>query len=585
MTLIQKIKIAIKKNFSYVERVIVELKSISTVENTKRLVQDSQIIETNLLSDLASFALVEGDFLDAEPTKLRLLPKPLYFLHIPKTAGSSLRYWLEDLFALSDVSQLYTLSDVEKDLPFKINDYWFYTGHLGFALHELLAPNSDVDTFTWLRDPIKREVSQYQYIRHTKDYQIYMSPSPELMSYIDTVCNSSLSELCQSDAYLGYYDNLQTRMLAGLVLPQSYGSHDDDSDQSVENCNLIYETTNIKNIQEFAADTTQRMHQEKVVESLRNCQRKYLDSNFFLEKAKINLAKLSHFGLCEWMQPSIDLFCYRVGLPPQTFNFRLNQTEKGGEPLSEDELFWVQKSNHYDNNLYAFAKQEFRNRICDMWKDCVASNVLINQSFTDTKLYSQLVATETADIDTLLENWDSLELRNTINQFLKISFQRHHHQDKRKEQLNICFFNAGDAVFLSGWHPRVYCKVTKIWYRWAGPGTESSIFLPIESDRNYRITFKVIAYVNDEILQSIRLIVGGKAISLEQFEAIDSQGNNQYIFLGMISSHLISASDAYTELVFKTQGTDRIKLPENLFSNSYNASFALHNITLQPMPQ
>jgi hypothetical protein len=412
-----------------------------------------------------------------------------------------------------------------------------------------------------------------------------MSPSPELMSYIDTVCNSSLVELCQSDVYLGYYDNLQTRMLAGLVLPQSYGNYRGDSDQSLESYNLSYEANNTISTQEFTKYTTQRVRQKKVMEGLLNCQRQYLDSDIFLEKAKINLVNLSHFGLCEWMQPSIDLFCYRVGLPPQSFNFQLNQTGERGNSLSEDEISSVQKSNHYDNNLYAFAKQEFRDRIHDMWKACLANNILNNQFLTDKKLYSQLVATEIANIDTLLENWDSLELRVAINQFLKINFQRHHRHDEKKEQLNICFFDASDAVFLSGWHPRIYCKATKIWHRWAGPGTESSIFLPMRSDRSYRVAFKVIAYANYELLQSIRLIVGGQAILLEKFEATDSQSNKQYIFSGIISYNLISASDTYTEFVFKTHTTTYVKLPENSPINSYNASFSLYNLLLQPIPK
>ena len=107
----------------------------------------------------------------------------------------------------------------------------------------------------------------------------------------------------------------------------------------------------------------------------------------------------------------------------------------------------------------------------------------------------------------------------------------------------------------------------------------------MRSDRSYRVAFKVIAYANYELLQSIRLIVGGQAILLEKFEATDSQSNKQYIFSGIISYNLISASDTYTEFVFKTHTTTYVKLPENSPINSYNASFSLYNLLLQPIPK
>ena len=221
--------------------------------------------------------------------------RSLHFLHIPKTAGTSIRTWLMDLYSEKDWLPCHFLEDIEQIPSQEIRKYHFFSGHLGINWYDNL-PNPP-HTFTWLRNPLAREISQYYYIKKNINILLNLSHSPFKPNYVNAVNNLSMLELYQSPNYLGFYDNLQVRFLAGIFPGKQ---------------------------------------QETI----------YCDDNI-LNLAKENLLKLFFLGICELMEDSVVLFNYSLGIPPRPLNLSLNKSKKTtlDHQPSDEEIKIIETTN------------------------------------------------------------------------------------------------------------------------------------------------------------------------------------------------------------------------------------------------
>jgi len=236
----------------------------------------------------------------------------LHFLHIPKTAGTSLRTWLMDLYREEDWLPCHFLKELEQLTPDEINKYHFFSGHLGNTWYGCLQKSPH--TFTWLRQPIAREISQYFYLRNTKKTLLDMPLNPYEPNYLNVVSELTLTELCRSSIHLGYYDNLQVRFLTGNFPIR---------------------------------------HEHPV----------YCDETM-LEIAKEKLLELFFFGLCESMNESMILFNYLLGCPPKSLGLFLNKSNHNND-FSHSELTIIEEANFYDQQLYDYAQIIFKERFHD----------------------------------------------------------------------------------------------------------------------------------------------------------------------------------------------------------------------------
>lgn len=138
--------------------------------------------------------------------------RPLFFLHIPKTAGTSFLLTLENLFGERQIRR------------FDLNEPAFYAEFAAFLAHPLAGisclaghiPRHALDghiervrPFTILRNPIDRVFSLYRFMRRA---------SPALKAALGLAENYSFAEFITSDAP-GIYSQTNdgmVRMLAGL---------------------------------------------------------------------------------------------------------------------------------------------------------------------------------------------------------------------------------------------------------------------------------------------------------------------------------------------------------------------------------
>ncbi|MCP5094371.1 MAG: sulfotransferase family 2 domain-containing protein [Chloroflexi bacterium] len=149
-------------------------------------------------------------------TQQQQTPKTVIFLHIPKTAGTTLhriikrQYPEKAIFSITadvggSLSQLDALSESEK------LDIQMLKGHMDFGLHQRLPNPSRY--FTIFREPIDRVVSYY--------YHILRSPNHPFHPQI-TENNLSLRD-CLEQGFDPSMENYQTRMLAGVWGSLAFG--------------------------------------------------------------------------------------------------------------------------------------------------------------------------------------------------------------------------------------------------------------------------------------------------------------------------------------------------------------------------
>jgi hypothetical protein len=241
-------------------------------------------------------------------------PLPLLvFVHIPKTAGTTLRTVLNmnepgsrsralgNVFKGGGGLNKAPIARLRAGKGPDLTRVRLVRGHVPLGIREYLPKHlpegRELRCFTFLRDPIDRTLSHYFAIRETgRGYRL-----PPLAA-----------DAALEDALEGGYlhDNLQTRMLSGL--PEPFGEVDDE----------------------------------------------------MLERAKRNLRdELAFFGLTERFDESLVLAKQRLGLRAILYgsSSRVNTSRPRGDDISAALRRAAERCNPYDIRLYRYAQELFDN--------------------------------------------------------------------------------------------------------------------------------------------------------------------------------------------------------------------------------
>jgi hypothetical protein len=247
---------------------------------------------------------------EASETPVRPRGQLLVFVHIPKTAGSTLRTVLSmnepgdrsralgNVFKGGGGISNSLIDRLRKDQGPDLRGVGLVRGHFPLGIREYLPQylpkDRELRCFTFLREPADRTLSHY--------FRIRESPAPYGLPPLP-------AEATVEDALeRGYiHDNVQTRMLSGLAEP--FGEVTDE----------------------------------------------------MLEQAKHNLRELAFFGLTERFDESLVLAQRRLGFRTILYKSsgRVNTNRARGDELSAALVQAAKACNRYDTELYRYAEELF----------------------------------------------------------------------------------------------------------------------------------------------------------------------------------------------------------------------------------
>jgi len=136
--------------------------------------------------------------------------KNLIFLHIPKSAGSTLKDIIDRQYPDYRVHHISTKPDLQKSISdfqnlsqSKREKVRCVTGHGTFGLHKYLTGSTEY--ITMIREPVSRIISNYYYVRRSPDHRLYEEINSEEISLYEYVKNEVNSKI----------NNQATRNIAG----------------------------------------------------------------------------------------------------------------------------------------------------------------------------------------------------------------------------------------------------------------------------------------------------------------------------------------------------------------------------------
>ena len=278
---------------------------------------------------------------EALPTMNQTQATKLVFLHIPKTAGTTLKRVIERQYKATEIGKCYYQKRVKTlgealdrihSLPKEqADEIKIIVGHVGFGVHQYLP--WPCTYFTMLRDPVDRVISSYYQIRRGTLDRIHAETQ-----------KLSLKEFVSS-GLLNAMDNGQTRLLSGAAVEEDLLGKRTDYGQ----CN----------------DT-------------------------MLELAKKNLKE--HFvavGISERFDESLMMLKKTLGWSKLYYvkaNVGRNSIRK--HEISKDTLRCIEKYNELDIELYRYARHMFDEAIDQqglLFKRRLHSYRLLNKTYGEAR--------------------------------------------------------------------------------------------------------------------------------------------------------------------------------------------------------
>jgi hypothetical protein len=148
---------------------------------------------------------------------------PLIFIHLPKTAGTSLRrtiqknYRSKELFFVYNKNpRFHSIDDLYNFVPEDFEKYKIIMGHLSF--NRRLFPFNDRRFVTLVREPVQRCISYYHHVMNRREWRGRQQSLPEYMETSGDI----------------QFQNHQTRLLSNMKRNPITGKHLENAIRNIE---------------------------------------------------------------------------------------------------------------------------------------------------------------------------------------------------------------------------------------------------------------------------------------------------------------------------------------------------------------
>ncbi|NMF58668.1 sulfotransferase family 2 domain-containing protein [Pseudanabaena yagii] len=278
---------------------------------------------------------------------------PIYFLHIPKTAGSSLGQLI--LCSYPQGSQLNcSLSQLLQMSREEISQFKCFAGHWGTGLFSLL--DKEISSITMLRDPFERTVSNCLFIKRIVVKKFASNPLA-LDEVEDLKLKSDISELLKCT-------NIREmlNLMPSMKEQQScYLGCDIDLNEylGVSQCSLD------------TLDKSKEIFIENII--AQQLSSGLLDINEIFNKAKQRLDAMEVVGIMEQFNDSAHLICNSLGistpknLPRENVspeNLALgNLTYRKSGTIPDDVIKQIDELTVCDREIYEYGKKLFNKQL------------------------------------------------------------------------------------------------------------------------------------------------------------------------------------------------------------------------------
>lgn len=253
--------------------------------------------------------------------------KGYYFIHIPKTAGTSFINTLDTCVAEKEIFPCQLWHEVNKDIVTEKSKYKLLRGHFGGGAYKLLT-DGNPHLLTILRHPESLSISTYHFIKREKNTAVH-----DLV----TSRNMSLLEFLQEPLTAQKINNRMVRHL----------SFDLQSDPEAQE--LFLSKQSVEVVSNWIKTPKKITNQQRLV------------------RAKEILNECSWFGIQEQFDKSMQLFAYIFNLPPIGKSAKLN-SHNPQQLIDNKCASLIAEQNTYDLELYSYALAKFEERYHNMCK-------------------------------------------------------------------------------------------------------------------------------------------------------------------------------------------------------------------------
>ena len=252
-----------------------------------------------------------------------------YFLHIPKTAGTSFTNFLDSYFPPERIYGPKLWCQLLED-PRHIDwsKYDLIRGHFGYGMHRYLP--KDTSIVTLLRNPVERTISLHHHVMSDTNVVHVLGDR-----IIKEIGGGDLGKMLQDTEFKEYISNVQTKHLGF------------DID--------LAKDLSLLNREKLAAFAFNRVFNDYIP---------HVNTEELLSDAIDHTMSFSFFGIQEFYVQSILLFCYTFKKKPylQKDRYMVFPNRPPKEIIPHEVIQEIEEINRLDTRLYETMREEFVKR-------------------------------------------------------------------------------------------------------------------------------------------------------------------------------------------------------------------------------